>query len=355
MILMAAIGGAVPGLMGGARDGGQTEATQIAATADAAPALAGMTGFEVSQMESVAEVEQAVRTGQAEAGLVTGQAGPGSLEIIAETEVPTGLVAVLTVSPPVRLLDPPDVAPEMRYIAGVVFAVLFFMIVMLYGQTAAQNTVVEKQTRVIEILLATVPARVLLAGKVVSNALLAFATVAGMALAMILGMLIGGTWGQLAESYSSVAGVVGGGSAERSLLDLVGSSLAWFLPFFAVAFIMFSSLMVGSAATVSRLEDIGSALAPAMILIMVPYFLVISFVDNEPLVTWLSYIPFSSPTAMPLRLITGAAQWWEPAVSLGILALTTWVALWLAGKLYENSILRTGARIKLKEAWAGGA
>ena len=39
--------------------------------------------------------------------------------------------------------------------------------------------------------------------------------------------------------------------------------------------------------------------------------------------TWLSYLPFSAPTAMPVRLFKGdTVGWWEPLLSLGLLAAT---------------------------------
>ena len=54
-----------------------------------------------------------------------------------------------------------------------------------------------------------------------------------------------------------------------------------------------------------------------------------------------------------MRLFLGEAQWWEPLVSLGILALTCVVAIRIGAKIYENSLLRMGARVKLSEALAG--
>ena len=69
--------------------------------------------------------------------------------------------------------------------------------------------------------------------------------------------------------------------------------------------------------------------------------------------TILSYIPFSAPVAMPVRLFVGEAQWWEPLVSLVILLAACVAAILVAAKIYENSLLRMGARVKLSEALKG--
>ena len=98
------------------------------------------------------------------------------------------------------------------------------------------------------------------------------------------------------------------------------------------------------------MEDIGSTTAPLTMLIMAPYFLVIFFNDNPVVLTVMSYVPFSAPVGMPLRLYLGEAQWWEPILSLVILIATCVAAIVLAAKIYERSILRMGAHVSWREA-----
>ena len=92
---------------------------------------------------------------------------------------------------------------------------------------------------------------------------------------------------------------------------------------------------------------------PVTMLVMLPYFAVIFFNDNPTVLAIMSYIPFSAPVGMPVRLFLGTAEWWEPLLSLAILAVTTVVVLLLGSKMYSNSLLRTGARVKLGEALRG--
>jgi ABC-2 type transport system permease protein len=85
-------------------------------------------------------------------------------------------------------------------------------------------------------------------------------------------------------------------------------------------------------------------------LIMIPYLLVVFLNDNPLVVGIMSYVPFSAPVAMPLRLFLGTAQWWEPLISLVILAATAVALIGVGARIYENSLLKLGARVGWREA-----
>jgi ABC-2 type transport system permease protein len=92
---------------------------------------------------------------------------------------------------------------------------------------------------------------------------------------------------------------------------------------------------------------------PLTMLILLPYFLVIFLNGNPVALAVLSYVPFSAPVAMPLRVFAGEAQWWEPLLSLAVLVVTCAGAIWVGARIYRNSLLRMGARVRLGEALAG--
>ena len=114
-----------------------------------------------------------------------------------------------------------------------------------------------------------------------------------------------------------------------------------------------STTSTPAASMVSRMEDIGSTTTPLTMLIMAPYFLVIFFNDNPLVLGIMSYVPFSAPVGMPMRIFLGQAQWWEPLVSIAILIATCVAAILIAARIYQNSLLRMGGRVKLSEALAG--
>ncbi|MDR2381534.1 MAG: ABC transporter permease [Bifidobacteriaceae bacterium] len=351
MVVLAFGGSLVGGLAATGRlGGGEGERDRIMLVGELAEAAALVPlseQFELGEAETQEDAENAIRAGSALAALVPDPEEPLGLVVIADEEAPSGLINALTVTPRVKLLQPEAVNWLVARLAGMGFAVVFFMMVLMYGQIAAQKTVVEKQTRVIELLLATVRARALLAGKILGNSALAFGTLVALTLAGVLGLLAGGGAGLV---VSDAANQLAAAAGRETLLEVLGPPLGWFLMFFLVAFVMYSALMVGSAATVSRLEDVGNVLTPVTLLIMVPYFMVVMFPDNKTMLEWLSFIPFSAPTAMPIRLVGGDVPAWQVGVALLALVVTTYLAILAGGRIYEGSILRTGARVKLADA-----
>ncbi len=143
----------------------------------------------------------------------------------------------------------------------------------------------------------------------------------------------------------------GDGGSRCSSAQLV-PAVAWFVVFFAVGFVLLAAMFAASAALVSRLEDVGTVTTPVTLLVMVPYFLVIFFNNNALVLTIMSYVPFSAPVGMPIRLFTGEAAWWEPLVSLAIVILTTAVVVLIGARVYENSLLHIGARVSLRRRCA---
>ncbi len=95
-----------------------------------------------------------------------------------------------------------------------------------------------------------------------------------------------------------------------------------------------------------------SVTTPVTMLVMAPYLLVIVFNDNPIVLGIMSYVPFSAPVGMPMRIFLGTAEWWEPVLSLLILLVATAFVIVIGSRIYENSLLRTGGRVKLREALA---
>lgn len=295
------------------------------------------------QFEGLVEVTEAsdrdaalalVESGEVEAAVFANTDSLAGSEIVVDTDVPGLVHSLLTVAPEVTYLSPEgaDEFDFIGYFLAIGFGLIFFMAAMTFGNTIVQSVVEEKQTRVIEILLSTVNPRTLLAGKILGNSVLALVTVA---LAMIIASV-----GLLA-------------TGQDILLGELGSSLTWFAVLFIFGFLLTATLYAATASLVSRMEDAGTVTSPVMMLIMIPYFMVIFFFDNERVLTIMSYVPFSAPVGMPMRLYYGDAAWWEPLLSLVIIIVTTAAAAWIGAKIYEGSILRTGQRVKLREALRG--
>lgn len=305
--------------------------TPVAVTADAAQYVDGVPGLEVTDAADRSAAEALVKDGSVDAAVIADSSSPLGYSVVVESDVPSSLLMSLSQSPSVVVLDPASSTNWIGYIAAIGFGIVFLFAAQTFGSTIAQSVVEEKQTRVVELLISAIPARALLAGKVVGNTILAMGQVVILAAIAVVGLTVTG---------------------QTEFLQGVGGPIAWFAVFFLFGFVLLAALFAAAAAMVSRQEDIGSTTTPLMLLILGPYFLVIFFWNNPTVLTVMSYVPVSAPVGMPVRLFLGQAQWWEPIVSLAILLVTCVLAIWVGAKIYENSILRMGGRVKLGEALA---
>ncbi len=209
-------------------------------------------------------------------------------------------------------------------------AVAFIAVILLYGQlisygiTVANGVVEEKSTRVVEILLATVRPRRLLAGKVLGVGAIGLAQ-------LLLIAAVGIGTGLATGTFSIGAGVLG----------IIAQVLAWFV----LGFTFYAVLYAAGGATVSRQEDLPNATNLLTFLVVGSFFAAIyaSNAAESTVATVLSYVPPFSALVMPIRYAAGDSAWWEVVVSMGLLIVVTAALLSVAARIYENAVLQTGA------------
>ncbi|WP_265522659.1 ABC transporter permease [Oerskovia flava] len=240
---------------------------------------------------------------------------------------------IATAGPDVRVVGEAGAFDPARYVTGLVTGILLFMAIMLSGQLIAQGVVEEKTSRVVELLLATIRPWQLMAGKVLGIG--------------AVGLL------QVFLVVAAGAGTaVGLGLVDPGTIDL-GAAAFWALVWFLVGFTTYALIFGALGALVSRQEDIGAVTTPVIMLMVVPYILGVSvapWAPDNPLVVWVSYIPLCAPLLMPVRMALGGVETWEVVLSLGLSVVLLPVLVWLAGKIYSNAVLRSGSRVRLKDA-----
>ncbi|MBO9049378.1 ABC transporter permease [Curtobacterium flaccumfaciens] len=293
--------------------------------------LPNTSGLDVTESASVDEAERLVTKGDVDAAIVPSD-DPLGYKVVGLDEAPSEVVSALSVTPRIELLDPDALPGGLVYLIAIAFGVVYFASAVTFGQSIAQSVVEEKSTRVVEILMSAIPARALLAGKVLGNSVMAFAQIVAVAVAAIVTLAVTG---------------------QDNMFAMLGPSILWFIGFFAIGFVLLASLFAAAAVLVSRQEDVGSVTTPVMMLVMIPYFLIIVAYDNPTILGIMSYVPFSAPIGMPMRIFLGTAEWWEPILSLVIVAASVVAVVVIGARVYENALLRTGSRVKLSEALRG--
>ncbi|KQT99896.1 MULTISPECIES: ABC transporter permease [Sanguibacter] len=241
--------------------------------------------------------------------------------------------AVAQASVDVEAIEPPREIDPSQIISAYLVGILMFISLQLCGAMIAQGVVEEKSSRVVELLLATVRPWQLMAGKVLGIG--------------VIGL------GQVVVLVAAAAGSAAGfGLLDGMDLNL-GATVLWTIAWFLIGFTMYALLFAAAAALVSRQEDVGTVTTPILMLMMIPYIVSVSvapFAPDSPVVVWLSYLPFTSPLIMPTRVAVGGVEMWQVAVVMAVNIALVPLLVWLAGRIYSNAVLRSGARIKLKDA-----
>lgn len=245
--------------------------------------------------------------------------------------------AMAAAVPEVESLSAPSQGYEDAAYAASMIAITLLMIALISsGAMIAMGVVEEKTSRVVEILLATIKPSQLLAGKVLGVGAY------GLFQVVVLGGAIVGSMTAL-------------GLADAIEVDL-GATLALLIAWFLIGYAIFALLFGGFAALVSRQEEIGSVTTPLTFLLLVPFYVTLFTVPNDPdssAVRVLSQIPIFSPFMMPVRNAFGAVTGMEMALSMGIALATVPALVWVAGRVYRRGVLHTGGRMKLSTALRG--
>ena len=228
-------------------------------------------------------------------------------------------------------LDPDADADMEAAVVALVAVFVLYMLLILFGQFVAQGVVEEKSSRVVELLLATMRPWQLLAGKILGLGLL------GLAQMLIIAAI--GVAGALAFDVVELPG---------RLIGTVLTVVAWFV----LGYAFYASFYAAAASLVSRQEDLGSVLGPASMILVFGFVVAVPAAQDPTgtLATVTSFIPGVSPLVMPVRQAAGAAEWWEVAVSVVLMLLAITVIVRVGGRIYSGALLRTGGRVKLREA-----
>jgi ABC-2 type transport system permease protein len=232
----------------------------------------------------------------------------------------------------VEKLNPPKEYDNENLALGVIAGVIIYMALLFAGQMVAQGVVEEKSSRVVEVLLATIPPVQLLMGKVIGIG--------------IVGLI--------------QVGVVGVGGAAAALatgaltlsVSAAGSTVFWLIAWFVLGYVFYALAFAAAGALVSRQEDVGGVVSPMMTLLIIGYGVGVSVMPSDPdnkLCVVMSMIPTFAPTLMPIRLAIGGVPAWQAVLSVALVLVCIPFLTWLSARIYRRAIVRTGARVKLRD------
>lgn len=237
-----------------------------------------------------------------------------------------------------------------------------FMFIIIYGVRVMRSVLEEKNNRVVEIIISSVKPFELMMGKILGVTMVALTQFIIWIMMSVIGALI------LNTGFSALQKNIPGGNEEmmdqlditqlatqisHSLLELNFPLIIFvFIVFFLLGYMFYSSVYAAIGSAVDNETETQQFTLFAILPLTLGMYGSISVINNPdgPVGFWMSMIPFTSPVAMIARIPFGVPAW-QIALSIALLAGTTFFMIFLAGKIYRVGILMYGNKATLKEIW----
>ncbi len=261
-----------------------------------------------------------------------------------------------------------------RAVIGFFFGYFMFIFIFMYGVQVMRGVMEEKQNRIVEVLISSVKPFQLMMGKIIGIAMVGFTQFILWILLtgtiMIVGLSVLGAskfdpaalaqqgvttemrdqiiQQQIPEAASGLDTDKISDVIEQVNFPLV---LLTFLFYFICGYLLYSSLLAAIGSAVDSETDTQQFMFPVtlpmIIAIIVAQIAVVN--PTSPAVLWCSFIPFTSPIVMMVRVAMGSAPVWQLLLSMAMLVLTFIGTTWLAGRIYRTGILMYGKKVSWRE------
>lgn len=219
-----------------------------------------------------------------------------------------------------------------------------YMTITFYGSHVMNSVVTEKTSRAMEVLATSVKPNALLFGKIISTSLAGLIQIAAIIIEAFICVKIS------SANNSSFP-------VNQIISNIPTQILIYMLVFFLLGFLIYSFLYGAFASTVSKIDELGSAIMPVQIIIVFTFIVTMSAINSgnadTPFNVFLSYFPFTAPMMMFTRAIISNVSTLEIILSILVLIVSTYFIGWLSARIYRVGILMYGEKpnfIKLMAA-----
>jgi ABC-2 type transport system permease protein len=219
-------------------------------------------------------------------------------------------------------------------VVSFLFTFLLYISLLLSGTMMMRSVVLEKNNKIVEVLLSSVNSKELMTGKIVGTSITGVAQMAVWLLPLI--MVISSSLFVLPKDFT---------------IDISLSQVAFVLFNFLIGLITFLGLFATVGAIFDNDQDAQSGIWPIMLLVMIPFFIGITLVNNPENTIGIiaSMMPFASIIVMPARMTLVDIPFWQFALAVFVNLATLIIIFPLAGKIYRVGILMSGKKPKWSE------
>ena len=239
---------------------------------------------------------------------------------------------------------------------------LLYFFIFAYGGMIMMSVIEEKTSRIVEVMISSVKPFQLMMGKILGTSLASLTQfLAWSILLVMLSYVFTAIFGiessvQNNELLLSSSGNV---SMNQEALDMVSAFLnlpllnilVAFLLYFIGGYLLYASLFAAIGAAVDNQTDAQQFMMPITIILILALYVGMFTVPEDPngtVALIFSYIPFTSPVVMMMRIPNGVPIY-EQIISIIILYFTFVLCIWFAAKIYRVGILMYGKKPSIKE------
>jgi ABC-2 type transport system permease protein len=214
---------------------------------------------------------------------------------------------------------------------------LIYFTVVFYGMNVARSVVEEKTSRIFEVLLSTVQPQSLMAGKLL-----------GVGAAGLTQMTI---WVLLVSAIVSTSAGASLGPEGLAAFGIHPQQIFFLVAYFLLGFFFYSAIAAAVGASVSSEQEI-QQFSMVIVAPLTVGMVLITYITSNPAalpVVLLSLFPPCAPIVMFLRMSSQMPPAWQIALSMVLMLLFIWAAIWIASRIYRVGILMYGKRATLPE------
>jgi ABC-2 type transport system permease protein len=242
---------------------------------------------------------------------------------------------------------------------------LLFMFIIIYGNMIMRSVIEEKTSRIIEVIISSVKPIQLMMGKIIGTSLAGITqfviwVILGGVLLTLVSEIFGIDMTQVQtpqqELVNQAMQAEGVQAMAENLITAIGNLpltnlVIAFMFFFIGGYLLYSSLYAAIGAAVDNETDTQQFMLPILMPLILAVYVGVFTVIEDPhgtVSTVFSFIPFTSPVVMLMRIPFGVPLW-QQGISLLLLIGTFILAVWFAAKIYRVGILMYGKKPTYKE------
>lgn len=276
-------------------------------------------------------------------------------ELIKDTNVQLSMVDVEKID---------ETKSPLLSLLGFFLAIFIYLFIFLYGAQVMRGVIEEKTSRVVEVIISSVKPFQLMMGKIVGIALVGLTQfLIWIGLMFIIFMVMQNFMFadqydaavQAADGVAPVANMANNSALFTLLFHQINYPvvIGCFIFYFLGGYLLYASLFAAVGSVVDSEADSQQFMMPISIPLIFAYIISAMGIENPEgsAQVWSSFVPFTSPVSMMVRVATGTVPAWQVIVSMVLLVGTFFFTVWLGAKLYRTGILMYGKKPTYRELW----